>query len=277
MRHWLHLGTAVLLVAASAGARAADKNWTQQGEGLKISSSCAKAVEIRPGAAHQVTIAAKADHAEEIDRLQVSGGETASLGLGDHNCWGSGLFGHSNPTLILTITVPEGAPVDVKDGGVAHYTIDATVGDLKMALSGAGGVKAGNAKGLTLSLSGAGDADIGEVSSAHIETSGAGGVKLKAVHGNLEVRLSGANDITVGAIEAQSADLRISGHSDIKLGTGSIANLTLNSAGASDLKVEAIVGDANVSLAGAGEVRLAKLTGNINQSVAGAGKVIVGR
>jgi len=257
MHYWQNLGATVLLVSVAAGAQAADKTWTLQGDSLKIATSCAKTVEIRPGAAHQVTVAASAEHGEEIDQLTVNGGDVATIQLANSHCWDKGLFSRG-PSLALTITVPMGAPLDIKDAGVASYTIGSLGGDLKLALAGAG------------------NAEIGDVAAAHIQAAGAGNVSIRGVKGAFDAQMAGAGNLTVGAIDAPSAGIQARGKSAIRLGSGSIGSFSLNSAGASDVAVDATVGDADVNVAGAGEVRLAKLTGHINQSVSGAARVSVG-
>ncbi|HMA52755.1 MAG TPA: DUF2807 domain-containing protein [Magnetospirillaceae bacterium] len=276
MHHWQNLGAAIMLVSASIGAQAAEQNWTVEGSSLKIGRSCASTVDIQPnGAGHQVTVAASADKDEEIKKLHVTGGDIASIDVNGFDCYKPGWFGRSHPTLALTVKVPDGAAIEVNDGGVAHYTIGAVGGTLKLSLAGAGGLKAVGAKTLSLELSGASKADIGETGNVKMRTSGAGDVTIHTVKGTLEAKLAGAGNLTIDDIAAPSVDLHAAGRTDIKFGKGMIDDLTLDAAGASDVVVDAVVKDAKVSLAGAGDVRFAKLTGNINQSVAGVGKVTV--
>lgn len=275
MYHWQGLGAAFMLVSATMGAQAAEKNWTVEGEALKISPSCARTVDIQPsGAGHQVVVAASAEKEGEISQLRVTGGSAATIDIDGSRCYNSGLFS-TRPTLTLTIKVPDGAAIEVKDGGVAHYTIGAVGGILNMSLSGAGGVKAAGAKTLKLDLSGASNVEIGEAGETHLRASGAGDVTVHSLKGSIEARLSGAGSLTVDAVEAASASVNAAGRSDIKFGKGAIGTFDLDSAGASDVVVKAVVNDAKVSLAGAGDVKFAKLTGHLNQSVAGIGKVTV--
>jgi hypothetical protein len=274
MFYWQGLGAAFMLVTATIGAQAAEKNWTVEGEALKISKSCARSVDIQPGGAgHQVTIAASAEKEGEISPLRVTGGSVAALDI-DGSCYSAGLFS-TRPTLSLSIKVPDGAAIEVKDGGITHYTIGAVGGVLTMSLSGAGGLKAAGAKTLTLELSGAGAAEIGEAGESHLRSSGAGDVTIHHLRGDIEVKSSGAGNLTVDDIEAASVNLRASGHSDIKFGKGSIGNFTLDSAGASNAVVNATVKDAKISVSGAGDVKFAKLTGHLDQSISGIGNVTV--
>jgi len=276
MHHWQSLGGAIMLVTASLGAQAAEQNWTVEGGSLKIAKTCARSVDIQPGGpGHQITVGARADKDEEIGKLRVTGGDTALIEVTGFDCYKSGFFISSKPTLALTVKVPDGAAIEINDGGIAHYTIGSVGGTLALSLAGAGDLKAVGAKTLMLELSGAGSAEIGEAGNSKIRTSGAGNVKINRLNGLIDARLSGVGNLTVEMIEAPSADLHAAGRSDIRFGKGSIGTFALDSAGASDVLVEAVVGDAKVSVAGAGDVKFAKLTGHIDQSVSGIGKVTV--
>lgn len=279
MHHWQSLGAAIMLVSATMGAQAAEKNWTVEGGGLKISQSCARSVDIQPGGAgHQVVIAATADKDDEINQLRVSGGSVATIELGNSPCFSKfSFFGinNSKPTLALTIKVPDGAAIEIRDGGVVHYTIGAVGGALNLSLAGASGFKAASATSLSLELSGASTAEIGEAGDTKLRTSGAGDVVIRKLKGTMDAKIAGAGNLTVDSIESSSVELHAAGRSDIKFAKGSIAYFYLDSAGASDAVIDAVVGDAKVSVAGAGDVTFAKLTGHINQSVAGVGSVKV--
>lgn len=276
MVNWQSLGAAIMLVSASLGAQAAERNWTVEGGSLKVGKTCARTVDIQPnGAGHQVAIAAIADQDEEIKKLHVTGGDTAIIDVSGFDCFKSGWFSSSHPTLALTVKVPDGAAIEVSDGGVAHYTIGAVGGVLTLSLAGAGGLDAVGAKSLSLDLSGASKAEIGETGNVKLHTGGAGTVIIHSVKGTLDAKLSGAGDLTVDAIEAPSVSLHAAGKTDIKFGKGAIGELTLDGAGASDVVVDAVVKNAKVTLAGAGDVKFAKLTGTIDQSVAGIGTVTI--
>lgn len=276
MRYWQSLGATIMLVTASVGAQAAGRNWTVVGGDLKISRSCARTVDIQPGGAgHLVTVAATADNEEEIRKLRVTGGESATIGIDGHDCYKSGWFVSSKPTLALSVKVPDGAAIDIDDGGLVHYTIGAVGGTLHVSLAGASGLDAAVAKTLSLELSGIGKAAIGEAGDSKIRTGGASKLKIGTLKGTIDADLSGAGDMTIDTVEAASVNLGTAGRTDIKFGKGSIDKFTLDAAGASDVVVDAVVKDAKVSVAGAGDVKFAKLTGTINQSVSGIGKVTV--
>lgn len=276
MHHWQSLGAAIMLVTASLGAQAAERNWTVEGGSLKIGRTCARTVDIQPNSAgHQVTIAASADQDEEIKKLHVSGGDVATIEVSGFDCYKPGWFGSSHPTLALTVKVPDGAAIEVSDGGVAQYTIGAVGGTLTLSLAGAGGLKAAGAKTLSLDLSGVSKADIGETGNVKLRTGGAGDVTIHSLKGTLDAKLAGAGDLAIDSIEAPSVDLHAAGRTDVKFAKGAIDYLALDAAGASDVVVNAVVKNAKVTLAGAGDVKFAKLTGNIDQSIAGIGKVTV--
>lgn len=103
-------GCAAALVLFGANpASAAEKSWSVRGwSDLKIDTSCAKSVDIQPGPGTVlITVAASADHQEEIDSLWVGGKDdtTALITSRHRTCY------EGEPTLILRITVPAGAAV----------------------------------------------------------------------------------------------------------------------------------------------------------------------
>jgi len=279
MHHWQNLGAAFMLVTASIGAQAAEKNWAVEGSGLKIAQSCARSVDIQPsGSGHQVVIAATADKDDEINQLRVSGGSAATIELANSHCFSSsGFFGFNSnkPSLALTIKVPDGAAIEVRDGGIVHYSIGAVGGALNLSLSGASGLKAAGATTLSFELSGAGNAEIGEAGNTKLRTGGKGDVTIHALKGTMDATIAGAGNLTVDSVESPSVELHAAGRSEIRFAKGSIAFFDLDSAGASDAVIDAAVGDAKVSLSGAGDVQFAKLTGHLTQSVAGVGSVKV--
>lgn len=256
MRHWQGWGAAIMLVSAVSSVQAAEKSWSVQGSALKIATPCAKTIEIQPGGeAHQIKVAASADHGEEIDQLKISGGEPATIDVGGARCWLSGLL-FEKPTLTLTIKVPDGTALDISDGGVAHYTIGAVGGNLAMSFSGAGGVKAANAKDLSLSLSGAGDAQIGDVD------------------GRLRARISGAGDLSVDHLHASATELDLSGKGSVKAADGDAGTLAAKVSGAGNLDLPSAA-TARLSASGSGDISVAKVKGVFDAKLSGAGNLKV--
>jgi hypothetical protein len=257
MRHWQGLGAAITLVAAMSSVQAAEKSWSVQGNALKIATPCAQTVEIQPGGeAHQIKVVASADHGEEIDQLKISGGEPATIDVGGARCWLSGLL-FEKPTLTLTIKVPDGTALEISDGGVAHYTIGAVGGTLAMAFSGAGGIKAVNAKDLTLALSGAGDAQIGDVD------------------GHLRARISGAGNLLIDHLHATATELDLSGKGSVKAADGDAGTLAAKVSGAGNLALPSTAA-ARLSASGSGDIVVANVKGQFDARLSGAGNLSVG-
>jgi hypothetical protein len=265
MRHRRVWGAAIILVSAASAvslamaasaAGAAEKSWSVQGNALKIATPCAKTVEIQPGGeAHQIKVAASADHGEEIDQLKISGGEPATIDVGGARCWLSGLL-YEKPTLTLTIKVPDGITLEISDGGVAHYIIGAVGGNLAMSFSGAGGVKAANAKDLSLPLSGAGNSEIGEV------------------NGHLRARISGAGDLLIDHLHASATELDLSGKGNVRAADGETGALAAKVSGAGDLMMPA-ASSARLSASGSGNIMVASAKGVLDAKLSGAGNLVV--
>lgn len=256
MRYWQGLSAAIMLVSAVSGVNAADKSWNVQGNGLRIATPCAKTVDIQPGGeAHQIKIAATADHGEEIDQLKVSGGDMVNLDVGGARCWLQGLI-YEKPTMALTIKVPDGAALEISDGGVARYTIGAVNGVLTLSFSGSGGVKAVNARDLSIVLSGSGASDIGDVS------------------GHLKARISGAGDLSVAHLHASTSDVELSGSASFKAADGDAGILNAALHGSGNLSVPA-ASAAHIVASGSGDAAVKTLKGVLEARLSGSGNLAV--
>jgi len=256
MRLWQGMVTAVMLVSAVSGANAAEKSWSVQGNGLRIATPCAKTIDIQPGGeAHQVKIAASAEHGEEIDQLKVSGGDMASLDVGGARCWLSGLL-YEKPTMTLSVKVPDGAALEISDGGVARYTIGAVGGALTLAISGSGGVKAVNARDLSIVLSGSGASDIGEVD------------------GRLKARISGSGDLSIARLRASASDTELSGSANLKIAEGEVGTLNAALHGSGNLAVPA-ASAAHIIASGSGDAAIKTLKGVLEARLSGSGNLTI--
>src|ERR1700761_127607 len=159
----------VLAGLASSGAMAAEKSWTVDGAALSISSPCAKHVTIEPSEeAGKVEVKATGRQ-KEIDRLEISGGATAGIGIRQKSCpsnfhfdfgflkWGIS----TDATLELTVRVPAGAAIEIKEANSGAYAIGEVGGALSVDLSGSGDVDAESVKGrLDGRLSGSGNLSV---------------------------------------------------------------------------------------------------------------------
>jgi hypothetical protein len=256
MRHWQGWGAAILLLSAVSSVQAAEKSWAVQGNALKIATPCAKTVDIQPGGeAHQIKVAATADHGEEIDQLKVAGGETATVDVGGARCWLSGLL-YEKPTLALSIKVPDGAALDITDGGVARYTIGSVGGALSLSFSGSGGVKAAAVKDLSISLSGSGTSDIG------------------AVDGRLKARISGSGSVSIAHLHAPATDVDLSGSGNLDVADGDAGALNGSVHGSGNLGIPAAAAT-HLSASGSGDVTVKSIKGQFEAKLSGSGNLTV--
>lgn len=284
------LALAGLVTASGAWAKDKEKSWTVEGSTLAISSPCAKVVTIEPSSTlvGKVEVNASAERQSEIDQLQVSGGPVASIEAKDRRCksgWPHFTFGFfhfgltTDSSLEVTVTVPAGMAIDIRENNNTDYAIGAVAGTLHLDLSGSGDVEADEAKDLVVHLSGSGSAQLDKVS------------------GKLEGNLSGSGDLSIGRAEVSTADLSVSGSGDVSvdegvfftvtahlsgsgslsLGEGKVGALTVSSSGNSDVQVDATVTDADLSASGSGDISLREVTGQMKQSKHGSGSITIGK
>jgi hypothetical protein len=306
-------GLVLVTSLAATGAQAADRNWNLAGQALKITTPCARQVTIEPAAnlRDAVEVQANASRQEEIDRLTVTGGSTATIDKNTSSCGG---WTSSKPTLILTIRVPAGMPLRIEEGASADYQIGAVGGPLDLALAGSGDVKAANANQLRALLSGSGDVAIGQlagkleakasgsgnltvnagtvgpvkailsgsgnltlpaIGALELLTTGSGDTKVQSLAGDVEVQTSGSGNLAVGQVQAGSVKLQATGSSDIKFGGGSINSLMIMASGSRDIEIDAAVTDATISSSGSSSVRIPKVSGKLVQNSSGSGRLSI--
>jgi hypothetical protein len=316
------LTTAVLL--AATGAAAADRNWTVEGSDLRFATPCAKRVTIEPSSSlsGKIEVTAHADHQEEVDQLAVTGGSTALVARKDDSCWTPGknirignihIGASLEPTLELTVKVPQSINIAIKESGSGDYRIGAVDGTLRLDLHGSGSVEAENAKELSFGLtgsggahiqqvmgkiegkiSGSGDLDVAKanVASTDVTITGSGsatihqgdlGAATVYLHGsgqfsgpaagNVKVESSGSSSFSLHSVNAATVSLHVTGNGDIDLGDGSIGSLVAASHGSADIRIGAAVTDADLSVHGSGDIILHKVTGQLSRSEHGSGKI----
>lgn len=259
---------AVLAGLVSSGAMAAEKSWTVDGNTLSISSPCAKTVAIEPSDESGKVQVTATGRQKEIDRLEISGGAIANIGIKQKSCpsnfhfnfgflkWGIS----TDATLELVVRVPHGAAIEIKEANSADYTIGEVDGALSADLSGSGTVAAESVKGkLDGRLSGSGDLSV-----------------ARAEVGASDFAISGSGDVSVDEGKFDSVSARLSGSGSLSLGEGKIGALTVKSSGSSDVDVDASVGDADLAVSGSGDVRLREATGQVRQSSHGNGSITIG-
>lgn len=318
--------TTALLVAAT-GSVAAERDWTVQGGELRVDTPCAKSVSIEPSSSlkGQITVEARADHQEEIENLSVAGGATALVSRAHEGCWMPGpnmqignlhIGVSERDTLEITIKVPQGIAIAVKEGGSGDYRIGDVGGTLRLDLHGSGSVDAESAKDLALTVSGSGDAHVATVSgkldgkisgsgslavqkamlsSTTLTITGSGDARVDegdlgaltlVLHGSgdfsgpaagsVKYESSGSATLALRSVKAASVSLKVSGNGDVSINDGAIESLLISSTGSADLRVDAEVKDADVTVRGSGDVKLRKVSGNLLRNEHGSGHITVG-
>jgi hypothetical protein len=265
-----------------------DKSWALDGGALAIVTPCAKTVSIEPSPdlAGKVEVSA-AGRRSEIDQLAVTGGATASIGAQGGKCKGGGAhFSFSlfrlgldtGPSLAITVKVPAGTAIDIKESKSTDYDIGAVGG------------------GLTLDLSGSGDVSVAEAKDPVVRLSGSGDAQLDKVSGTLDGRLTGSGDLSIGRADVSVANLASSGSGDLSvdegdftaitvrltgsgglsLGAGKVGSLTLASSGSGDAQIDSVVGDADLSASGSGDIEVHEVTGQVKQAHHGSASIKIG-
>ncbi|MFV3130980.1 GIN domain-containing protein [Niveispirillum sp. KHB5.9] len=309
-------GSLVLISALVAlPVAAAEKSWTLAGGSLEVSTPCARQVDIVPASsAREISVSAIADHQEEIDALLVTGGgDRVTVTKQGERCPFS--RSRKQETMRLTITMPAGGDLSVREGGSGDYRVTVPVDRLDLRLSGSGGLKADRVAGpLDASLSGSGGADVremaGKSASVHIsgsadvkiggtigsleidlsgsggvavaaagaadlETSGSGSIRADSMDGALSFEASGSGGLKVGSIQAPSVKIRTSGDGGVSINNGRIGSLQVTSHGSADARIDASADRAELSTSGSGTIDVRQVSGTVSQKQTGSGRIRV--
>lgn len=160
----------------------------------------------------------------------------------------------NNNNLLIKVTVPRGADVEVSDL-VGDATIGDTLGELHFDAA-------------------ATKARIGRVGPAHVSLGGAGQLDIAQVNGPLHLEMGGSGKITVGPVRDVDAD--IGGSGDAQFGAID-GGLKLDIAGSGDVSAASVNGPTHVDIAGSGSVKIANGTANpLHVDIMGAGDFIFG-
>ena len=266
-----------------------DKSWTVDGGALSIVTPCAKTVSIEPSPdlTGKVEVSATGRRSE-IDRLDVAGGATAAIGARDGKCKEGGgphlsftlfrLGVDTGPSLAITVKVPAGTAIDIKEGKSTDYDIGAVGGVLTLDLSGNGNVSAAEVKDPVLHLSGSGDAQLDKVSGTlDGRLTGSGDLSIgRADVSVADVASSGSGDISVDDGDFTAVTARLTGSGDLSLGEGKIGSLTVGASGSGGAQVDAVVGDADLSASGSGDIEVHEVTGQMKQAHHGSASIKIG-
>lgn len=320
MAHPTIVATRISLIALSAfltlPAMAAEKSWTLSGQSLDVSTPCARQVDIVPAAqTGEITVRAVADHPEEIDALSISGGGNGvSVAKRGNRCPLSS--SRKKETLRLTITLPAGSDLSLREGGSGEYrvtvpvdrldlrlsgsgglTVDQVEGRLEASLSGSGGglvarmgggaaaIRASGSGGmqvgglignLQIDLSGSGGVEVAAAGATIIETSGSGGVRADSVNGPLSFEATGSGSLKLGTINADHVKIRTSGDGGATIRDGRTGDLFVSATGSADADLNIAADRADLSTSGSGDIRVRQITGPVSQRRTGSGTIRIG-
>jgi hypothetical protein len=259
-RHALSAVAAAITVLslASLAARAETVNQTLDGKALAIDVTCVDRVEIQPQAslAGKVIIAATSNKDGELKDFVFAGGATASVTRDRHTCISSK---NDRPKTTISIQLPAGMAIDIKNGGSTDYVIGAVGGSLHAHLAGSGYLTAESATDLDVHISGSSN------------------VNVRQSHGPAEVHIAGSGDVRIGDTDMSSFKIKIGGSGKVSIDNGRIGTLDASVAGSGALKIMATVQDATLSTVGSGNIEVAKVTGSLSSSKAGSGTIHAGR
>ncbi|GGF36993.1 hypothetical protein GCM10011611_49340 [Aliidongia dinghuensis] len=259
-RHSLSAAAATLIVLslASLAARAETVNQTLDGKALSIDLACVDRVEIqpKPGLSGKVVVEATSNKDGELKDFVFKGGETASVTRERRSCTSTVL---DRPKTTVSIQVPAGTPIDIKNGGSTNYVVGAVGASLHARLAGSGYLTAVSATDVDIHVTGSSNVNIGQT------------------NGSAEVQIAGSGDVRIGDAEMPSLKIKVSGSGNIAIDNGGIGTLTASVAGSGNLRVMATVQDATLSTVGSGNIEVAKVTGSLSSNKAGSGTIRAGR
>jgi hypothetical protein len=241
---------------AATQSEAASESKTIDGKQLELRTNCVKKVEIEPQAdlAGRISIEATADSSEELTPLAFISGDTARIER-KGNCE-SGIF--KKPTLVLTVKVPAGMPLDIRDGGSGDYAIGSVGGPLKARLAGSGNLTGG------------------DFTSVDLEVSGSSDVKFDKITGPTGLSIHGSGNVKIGTGTIPSLTVSIAGSGDVEMGAGEIGSLAVSISGSGDVRLHATAQTASLMSSGSGKIAISKVTGSISQRSSGSGEIRVG-
>jgi hypothetical protein len=248
------------LSLAASPALAADRHLSADAGQLSIESPCAAKVTISPDASlnNRVEVDASAQNQQEVDQLELTSGHNAKLRITHRRCWEPDDNEAFEPTLALTIRVPNGMPLGVEESGSVTYRIGPVAGDLSLDLSGHADIQAERVKNLNTDMSGSGQLGVNEVT------------------GNMNVEESGSAKLSIAKATSPDLNLELSGSGSVHVGSGSISRLKMEVSGSAPVEIDATVGDAMIDVSGSGDISVAKVTGNVMKSISGSGDVRIG-
>jgi len=255
----LLVAAAALTFLAFGPAQAETVRQTLDGTSLAIDVACVDNVDIQPqaGLAGKVMVEATSSDADDLKDFVFAGGAAASVTRPHHIACLK--ITDITRKILVSIKVPAGMAIDIRNGGSTDYVIGPVGGSLHARLAGSGDVAAENVTDLTLNIAGSSDAKIAQVS------------------GPTEIQIAGSGDVKIADATIPSLKIDVRGSGNVSVDQGQIGTLSASVAGSGDLHIKANVQDAALSTVGSGDIDVAKVAGTLSSSKAGSGSIRIGR
>jgi hypothetical protein len=249
------LAFAALSPLTAEPAEAASLTQSATGNRLELRLDCPADVEIRPRAdlSGKVEVEATADRDNRLDGLHVTGGDAVTVEDRGH----CGFFSGAGE-FRLSIGVPAGFALDIKQSGAGKFDIGAVGGPLALDIAGAGEIHAE------------------QVGSLDLHCAGAAQVEVRRLDGPGKIFQGGGGDITIGGGRITTLRFDLNGASNVEVERGDIDKLEIQMNGAGNAEIHAVVGDASLKIAGIGRIQVDRVTGQVHRDVAGLGVIDVG-
>ena len=148
--------------------------------------------------------------------------------------------------------------VEIGNHGCGDWTVGDVDGQLKVAQTGSGDLRAASAGSAAIDIVGSGDVSIG------------------AIRQGLGVSVAGSGDLAVASVTGP-VSVHVSGSGDVKVASGHVSSMKVSVAGSGDVHFGGVAGALEASVSGSGDVTVAQVTGPVVKHVAGSGDVTVGR
>ena len=137
-----------------------------------------------------------------------------------------------------------------------------------------GNVRVGDTEGnLELNLREIWNAQIGHVNDARLRIRGTGSVIVARVNSNLNAKVSGAGDIRVTEVHADTAELRVSGTGGILLNSGAIDEMEARVSGVGNVYFGGCARKANLRVSGIGSIHVEQVIERPRKRVSGIGSI----
>ncbi len=186
------------------------------------------------------------------------------------------LDGWRGNKLIIYVPFGKGKRLALKVSGACEAKVEPLFGELSVAVSGSGELKAKGCDTLDVAVSGSADMSIETVySRANCRISGSGDLNIKTVN-NMKATVSGSGDVSIGTAIG-TMEITINGAGDIDVG-GDAELLKLAINGAGDFKGKSLtVDDAELTVGGSADIHIGRIKGRSTEKLSENSTLIVDR